>query len=279
MLVHRLGLYNNLYSVTRSTIYFHNVARLGNAGNAVPENSNDTNYGYYVGSEIPGVYVGSLTDFFANIVIDHLAAAVSNFNLIQQPQICRSRDFVRDLANKSDKTLLEQKGTRSFLQTTRFLSGYQKSQFYIYIYIYTLFVACLYKILFNEINMENLKVLGVEAQQEVVNWFNANYNNNNDTDPVLIVIEWDVNTNLVQRTQIKNHIQVNTTVAPQSNNNPSSTLFCVTSRDAGQTVEDAISAVRRNMFQRNGVVLARIFSIKAERKDLFEIIEHWDVFA
>ncbi|PKY55969.1 hypothetical protein RhiirA4_475876 [Rhizophagus irregularis] len=127
--------------------------------------------------------------------------------------------------------------------------------------------------------MENLKVLGVEAQQEVVNWFNANYNNNNDTDPVLIVIEWDVNTNLVQRTQIKNHIQVNTTVAPQSNNNPSSTLFCVTSRDAGQTVEDAISAVRRNMFQRNGVVLARIFSIKAERKDLFEIIEHWDVFA
>ncbi|GET62606.1 hypothetical protein RIR_jg23032.t1 [Rhizophagus irregularis DAOM 181602=DAOM 197198] len=121
--------------------------------------------------------------------------------------------------------------------------------------------------------------LGVEAQQEVVNWFNANYNNNNDTDPVLIVIEWDVNTNLVQRTQIMNHIQVNTTVAPQLNNNPSSTLFCVTGRDAGQTVEDAISAVRRNMFQRNGVVLARIFSIKAERKDLFEIIEHWDVFA
>ncbi|CAB5376074.1 unnamed protein product [Rhizophagus irregularis] len=156
----------------------------------------------------------------------------------------------KDLANKSDKTLLGTKGNKGFFANYKIFKWIPKEPF-----------------------------LGVEAQQEVVNWFNANYNNNNDTDPVLIVIEWDVNTNLVQRTQIINHIQVNTTVAPQSNNNPSSTLFCVTGRDAGQTVEDAISAVRRNMFQRNGVVLARIFSIKAERKDLFEIIEHWDVFA
>jgi hypothetical protein len=76
----------------------------------------------------------------------------------------------------------------------------------LYIYIYTLFVACLYKILFNEINMEDLKVLGVETQQVVVNWINANYNNNNDTDPVLIVIEWNINTNLIQRTQIINRM-------------------------------------------------------------------------
>jgi hypothetical protein len=54
--------------------------------------------------------------------------------------------------------------------------------------------------------MEDLKVLGVETQQVVVNWINANYNNNNDTDPVLIVIEWNINTNLIQRTQIINRM-------------------------------------------------------------------------
>ncbi|CAB5360155.1 unnamed protein product [Rhizophagus irregularis] len=62
-------------------------------------------------------------------------------------------------------------------------------------------------------------------------------------------VSWCRSPTRVQRTQIINHIQVNTTVAPQSNNNPSSTLFCVTGCDTGQTVEDAISAVRRNMFQ------------------------------
>lgn len=76
----------------------------------------------------------------------------------------------------------------------------------LYIYTYILFVACLYKILFNGINMEDLRALSVGTQQEVVNWINENYDNNNDTDPVLIVIEWDVNTILAQRTQIINRM-------------------------------------------------------------------------
>jgi hypothetical protein len=71
---------------------------------------------------------------------------------------------------------------------------------------------------------------------------------------------------------------VNNTVALQPNNNLSSTLFYVTGCDVSQTVENAVSAVRNVYYQRGGVVLARIFSVRAERRNVFNTFEHLDVF-